>query len=95
MYVPFMPSEHASSGSQSPRLLDRLRTALRSRHYSLRTEDAYVAWVRRFIVFNGKRHPEEMGEEEINTHVLNRAGGRGIMSPIDQLEDSCRVHLSV
>ena len=89
-----MLSEHPSGGSQSPRLLDRLRTALRSRHYSLRTGEAYVAWVRRFIVFNGKRHPEEMGEEEINTHVLNRAGGRGIMSPIDRLEDSCRVHLS-
>ena len=73
-----MPSGHSSSGSQSPRLLDRLRTALRSRHYSLRTEDAYVAWVRRFILFNGKRHPEEMGEEEINRFLEDLAVNRRV-----------------
>jgi len=48
-----------------PRLLDRVRTALRSRHYSRRTEEAYVAWIRRYILFHGKRHPMEMGAPEI------------------------------
>lgn len=46
-------------------LLDRLRYALRTRHYSLRTEDAYVRWARRFILFHGKRHPDEMGAEKV------------------------------
>ena len=49
-----------------PRLLDRVRHAIRARHYSLRTEEAYVAWIRRYIVFHKKRHPMEMGETEIN-----------------------------
>ena len=48
-----------------PKLLDQVRQAIRRRHYSLRTEDADVAWVRRFILFHGKRHPAEMGEAEI------------------------------
>lgn len=48
-----------------PRLLDQLRDALRTRHYSFRTEEAYVRWARRFILFHGKRHPKEMGAEEV------------------------------
>lgn len=48
-----------------PRLLDRVREAIRSRHYSPRTEKAYVFWIRRFIVFSGRRHPDTMGEPEI------------------------------
>jgi integron integrase len=53
-----------------PRLLDRVREAIHARHYSRRTEKAYVAWVRRFILFHGKRHPAEMGAPEI-TRFLN------------------------
>jgi hypothetical protein len=52
-----------------PRLLDRVRHAIRARHYSLRTEEAYVGWIRRYILFHGKRHPMEMGEAEINAFV--------------------------
>jgi integron integrase len=48
-----------------PRLLDQVRGALRSRHYSPRTEKAYVFWIRRFIVFSGRRHPDTMAEPEI------------------------------
>ncbi|HEU5195885.1 MAG TPA: integron integrase [Methylomirabilota bacterium] len=48
-----------------PRLLDRVRDAIRARHYSRRTEKAYVAWIRRYIFFNGKRHPVEMGAPEV------------------------------
>lgn len=49
----------------SPRLMEQVRDALRVHHYSLRTEQSYLQWVRRFILFHGKRHPREMGEEEI------------------------------
>ncbi|PYM25921.1 MAG: hypothetical protein DMD80_19825 [Candidatus Rokuibacteriota bacterium] len=48
-----------------PRLLDRVRDAIRARHYSRRTEDAYVGWIRRYIFFHGKRHPAEMGAPEV------------------------------
>lgn len=40
-----------------PKLLDQARNTLRLRHYSLRTERAYVDWIKRFILFHGKRHP--------------------------------------
>ncbi len=48
-----------------PKLLDQVRQAIRTRHYSYRTEEAYVGWIRRFILFHGKRHPAVMGKEEI------------------------------
>ena len=51
---------------QTTRLLDQVRNVLRLKHYSYRTEEAYVQWIKRFIVFNGKRHSEEMGEEEVS-----------------------------
>lgn len=50
---------------RKPKLLDQVRAAVRTRHYSLRTEEAYVHWIKRFILFHGKRHPLEMGEKEI------------------------------
>lgn len=56
-----------------PRLLDRVRAAIRTRHYSIRTEEAYVGWIRRFVLFHGKRHPDEMGEAEINAFVSDLA----------------------
>src|SRR5207344_1432650 len=49
----------------APKLLDRVRIAIRVRHYSRRTEQAYVDWIRRFIVFHRKTHPSEMGAAEI------------------------------
>ena len=48
-----------------PKLLDRVREAIRLRHDSVRTEGAYVSWIKRFILFHGKRHPLELGEDEI------------------------------
>jgi integron integrase len=58
---------------QPPKLLDRVRIAIRTRHYSLRTEEAYVSWIRRFIFFHDKRHPAEMGEPEINSFLSHLA----------------------
>lgn len=51
------------------RLMDQMRHTLRARHYSLRTEQAYLLWTRRYILFHGKRHPLDMGEEEINAFL--------------------------
>jgi integron integrase len=59
------PQPFAYSPEQKPKLLEQVRAAIRLRHYSLRTEDTYVHWIKRFIVFHGKRHPVEMGEQEI------------------------------
>ena len=52
------------------KLLDQLREELRLQHYSYRTEQAYVDWARRFILFHNKRHPREMGAEEIQAFLL-------------------------
>lgn len=56
-----------------PKLLDRVRQAIRTRHYSYRTEKAYVHWTKRFIFFHNKRHPIEMGEAEIAAFLSSLA----------------------
>ena len=56
------------------RLLDRVRAAMRVRNYSPRTEEAYVGWIRRFILFHNKRHPEQMGGDEIGMFLSALAG---------------------
>src|SRR4051812_1665730 len=53
--------------------LRKVREAIRVRHYSIRTEEAYVQWVKRFIVFHGKRHPSELGEAEVATFLTHLA----------------------
>ena len=67
----------------APRLLDRVRDAIRLRHYSRRTEKAYVGWVRRFVLFHGKRHPAEMGRAEV-TAFLSHLATQGRMSASTQ-----------
>jgi len=62
----------------SPRLLDRVRTEIRTRHYSRRTEQAYVHWIRRFIVFHGKKHPSTMGAPEISEYLAWLATNRRV-----------------
>jgi len=52
--------------SQEPKLLDRLRNSIRARHYSHRTEEAYLMWAKRFILFHNKRHHSSMGGDEVN-----------------------------
>src|SRR5712692_11555072 len=59
--------------SGPPKLLDRVREAVRVRHYSLRTEEAYVGWIRRFILFHQKRHPSAMGADEVNAFLSHLA----------------------
>lgn len=64
------------SAGRPPRLLEQLRTELRVRHRSRRTEEAYADWVRRFILFHGKRHPSELGPDAV-TAFLNHLAVEG------------------
>ena len=68
-------SQPASFGPSSgkPRLLDQVRQVLRMRHYSLRTEEAYVQWIRRYILFHDKRHPADMGKVEVTDFLSHLA----------------------
>ena len=59
----------STAETPTPRLLDRVRLATRVRHYSRRTERAYVGWTRRYVLFHHKRHPSEMGAEEIRAFL--------------------------
>jgi integron integrase len=68
---------------QPPRLLDRVRQTIRARHYSPRTEKAYIFWIRRYIFFHGKRHPEEMGSQQV-TEFLSDLAVRGQVSASTQ-----------
>jgi integron integrase len=64
--------------SYKPRLLDQLRDAIRVRHYSYRTEQQYVAWVRRFIVFHGRRHPRELNGGDVEAYLSHLATVRHV-----------------
>lgn len=61
-----------------PKLLDQVRDTLRARHYSYRTEQQYVAWIRRFIVFHGRRHPREMSGAEVEMFLTHLATKRRV-----------------
>ena len=69
----FAVHESRPAGPPKPRLLDRVRAAIRIRHYSRRTEEAYVAWILRYILFHGKRHPVEMGAPELTRFLSSLA----------------------
>jgi integron integrase len=56
-----------------PKLLQVVREKMRARHFSYRTEQAYVAWMRRFVLYHGKRHPREMGAVEVETFLTHLA----------------------
>ena len=56
-----------------PRLFDEARAVCRMRHLSLRTEQAYLQWIRRFILFHGRRHPRDMGSAELELFLTNLA----------------------
>jgi integron integrase len=56
-----------------PKLLDQVRDVIRRKHYSIRTEQAYVDWIKRFIIYHGKRHPGEMAEEEVAEFLTHLA----------------------
>ncbi len=60
------------------KLLEQLSDALRTKHYSYRTEETYIEWVRRYILFHKKRHPKEMGAPEIRAFITHLAVERNV-----------------
>ena len=76
----------------SPRLLDQVRGVLRAKHYSYRTEQAYANWIRRFVLFHGKRHPREMGTAEIDV-VAYRPKQRACVPKTDAISVGDSAHL--
>jgi len=68
-----VPSHGTPSQPEAPRLLEQVREAIRVRHYSLRTEQTYVGWIKRFILFHGKRHPRDMGGQEVQQFLSHLA----------------------
>src|SRR5207253_1741386 len=67
-------SPNGRAAEVAPRtLLGRLRAAVRARHYSPRTEESYVGWVKRFVVFHGRQHPDQLGEAEVRAFLEHLA----------------------
>ena len=64
--------------AQPVRLLDQVRDQIRLLHYSYRTEQQYVGWIRRFILFHGRRHPREMGGPEVEAFLTYLAVDRNV-----------------
>src|SRR5216117_3669329 len=62
-----------TSEPRQPKLLDQVRSAIRLRHYSPRTEEAYIGWIRRFVIFHHKRHPRDMGDLEVRRFLTDLA----------------------
>ena len=71
-------NENTMPAARAPKLLDQLRDAIRTKHYSLRTEQAYVQWVRRYIHFHGLRHPSELGKEHVEAFLTSLAVERHV-----------------
>ena len=64
-----MQNQVVSIYNRPKRLLDQVREVMRVKHYSIRTERAYIGWIKKFILFHGKRHPREMGEPEVEAFL--------------------------
>jgi len=63
-------SRYPQSGGKKPRLFDQVRQKIQALHYNPRTGKTYIGWIKRFILFHGKRHPIEMREKEINSFTI-------------------------
>ena len=95
--LPVLYEQSSSYVSSKPKLLEQVRRALRVKHYALRTEETYINWIKRFILYHDKRHPQDMDTPEIEqfltwlavettmiyTHVIKR-GGLAVRSPLDE-----------
>jgi site-specific recombinase XerD len=65
---------------ETPRLLDQVRNVIRCKHYSIRTEQSYLDWIRRYIYFHNKQHPKDMGEPHISGYLTHLAVDRKVAS---------------
>ena len=77
----------------APRILDQVRDAIRRKHYSIRTEQAYVDWIKRFIVFHGKTHPKNMGASEVEAFLTHLAVDRDVAASTQNLAQSALLFL--
>ena len=66
-------SASPKTNPEAPRLLNQVRDKIRLKHYSIRTEQAYTDWIRRFILYHAKRHPAEMGAVEVEQFLTHLA----------------------
>jgi hypothetical protein len=66
--------------AQSP-FMESIRHVMRTKHYSFQTEKTYLHWVNRFILFNNKQHPKDMGEQEVTNFLTHLAVDRHVTSP--------------
>lgn len=73
-------SNRDSGVSTKQKLLDQARTNLRVNHYSRRTEEAYIGWIKRYILFHNKKHPSLMGKDEIQTFINHLAVEQNVSS---------------
>ena len=73
-----VPPLASNASPRTPDLLDQLRDKLRLQHYALRTEKAYLNWIRRYILFHGRRHPREMGVAEVEAFLTDLAVGQNV-----------------
>src|SRR5437588_10703435 len=71
--MPIAPMSPKLLVPKKPKLLDQVRQTIRRKHYSLRTEAAYVDWIKRYIFFHNKRHPVEMGAHEMEQFLNHLA----------------------
>lgn len=72
------PSPNRTPFTKEKKLLDRMRETLQTQHYSYRTEQTYIDWCRRFILFHGKRHPKDMGNSEVEAFITHLATRRKV-----------------
>ena len=76
---------NSGSSFQPPvKLLDQVRDRIRYKHYSLRTEHSYVQWVKRFVLFHGKRHPDAMGAKEVEAFLSHLANEGNVSASTHQ-----------
>jgi hypothetical protein len=88
-------SEAPADIPRSPKLLERMRAHLRTRHHSIRTEEAYLDWARRFILFHGKQHPQEMGAAEVEAFLSHLAVDRQVSASTKNQAKAAILYLSL
>jgi hypothetical protein len=73
-----MTSGNDAGSTRAPRLLQQVSDTIRYHHYSKRTEEAYIQWIRRFIYFHNKQHPRDMGAEQVKAFLTHLAVDRKV-----------------
>ena len=93
MNSPHASPDAAGAAPQPPKLLERMRIHLRTRHYSIRTEEAYLDWTRRFILYHNKQHPQDMGAEEVGAFLSHLAVDRQVSASTQNQAKSALLYL--